>query len=90
MRVDLPKATTNQEKIKLCKEALNLVNYKDWGRAKKFTAKIEIYNTLLPIYSAEGMKKEFDDAVYIRNSYVNAWENTVEYAKLKNYPKTRY
>lgn len=90
MRVDLPKATTNQEKIKLCKEALNLVNYKDWGRAKKFTAKIEIYNTLLPIYSAEGMKKEFDDAVYIRNSYVNAWENTVEYAKLKNYPKTRH
>ena len=90
MRTYLPKATTNQEKIKLCKEALNLVNYKDWGRAKKFTAKIEIYNTLLPIYSAEGMKKEFDDAVYIRNSYVNAWENTVEYAKLKNYPKTRY
>ena len=90
MRVELPKATTNQEKIRLCKEALNLVNYKDWGRAKKFTAKIEIYNTLLPIYSAEGMKKEFDDAVYIRNSYVNAWENTIEYAKLKNYPKTRH
>ena len=85
MQTELRNAPDNKEKIKLCKEALNLVNYKDWGRAKKFKAKIRIYDSLVSLYLSEGMQKEYEDAKYIRQSYEKALDNSRSYGAKKGY-----
>ena len=89
MQKKLPQAKTNQERIDLCKEALNLVNYKDWGRSKKFQAKIKLYNRLIPIYASEGMEKELDNAKCIRESYEKALDKTRVYSAKKGYGYNR-
>ncbi|MBQ8869988.1 MAG: hypothetical protein IJ019_01270 [Alphaproteobacteria bacterium] len=85
MQTELREAPNNQEKIKLCKEALNLVRYKEWGRAKKFQAKIRIYDSLVSLYLSEGMQKEYEDAKYIRQSYEKALDNNRSYGAKKGY-----
>lgn len=85
MKKELPQAVGNQEKIKLYKEAVKLVNYQDWTRSRKFSAKIKIYNNLIPLYAAEGMMAEYENAKAIRESYLKAQDNTKIYASKKGY-----
>ena len=85
MKRELNEAKSNQEKIGLYKEALNLVNYQDWGRAKKFQTKIRIYDHLVSLYIKEGMQKELDNAKYVRESYRKALDNNKVYGSKKGY-----
>lgn len=85
MKYDIHKAENNAQRIKLYKEALNLVGYKDWGKAKKFQAKIRIYNRLIPIYQSENMTKELENAKYVRESYEKAITNIRIYTAKKGY-----
>ena len=85
MKKELLKAKTNREKIDLCKEALTLVNYQDWGRAKKFQAKIRIYDSLVSLYMSEGMQKELENAKYVRESYRKSLDNNLSYGHKKGY-----
>lgn len=85
MKIKIHQAKTNKEKIDLYTEAMQLVNYQDWGRVKKFKEKISICDKLVPLYTAEGMQKEALQISEKRKGYLIACDNSHTAAVKKGY-----
>ena len=85
MKTEIHNAKNNKEKIDLYNEAMGLVSSQDWGRVKKFEAKISICDKLIPLYYAEGMQKEALHLAKKRKAYAVASNNSQTAAMKKGY-----
>ena len=82
---ELSACTDNQEKIMLYNEMLGLVKDLDLNRQQKFKEKKQIYSALIPLYKAEGMLDEMQQARQEYEKFDKARKNCIEAAKRKGY-----